>query len=214
MYILRIPSVIQNLFSSRIWRINTQEKVLFLTFDDGPHPQATTFVLDQLRQFNAKATFFCIGKNVKSFPDIYSRILAEGHKTGNHTYDHLNGWKAKDREYLANIAEAKIYIDSELFRPPYGRITNFQVRQLKLPAYGLKTVMWTILSGDFDPGITKEKCLANVALKAKAGDIIVFHDSEKCFEKLQFALPRVLTYFTEKGYRFESLAQVKKNGPG
>ena len=204
-YIVKVPSLIQSVFPGRVWKINTGEKVIYLTFDDGPHPGATSFVLDQLTLFNAKATFFCLGKNVQAYPDLYERMLGEGHKPGNHTHDHLNGWKVNDREYLENIALAKKYIDSNLFRPPYGRTTQFQVRQLGLPAYNLKTVMWTVLSGDFDKKITKEQCVANVTLKASKGDIIVFHDSEKCFEKITYALPKVLAYFSDKGYRFETL---------
>jgi peptidoglycan-N-acetylglucosamine deacetylase len=165
----------------------------------------TPFVLDELKKYNAKATFFCIGKNVVENPDVYKRILGEGHAVGNHTFNHLNGWKTDDAEYLDNIAKAKQYIDSNLFRPPYGRISSFQQKQLSADRFGLKTIMWTVLSGDFDKDITEERCLQNVSLHAKEGSVIVFHDSEKAAKKMQYALPRVLNYFSEKGFSFEKI---------
>jgi peptidoglycan/xylan/chitin deacetylase (PgdA/CDA1 family) len=179
--------------------------VLYLTFDDGPHPQVTAFVLDQLKQYNARATFFCIGKNVEANFDIYKKILQDGHKPGNHTYSHLNGWKVPDNTYLNDIYAAKKIIDSPFFRPPYGRITKFQLAQLQGIKYNLTPVMWTVLSGDFDKKISNEKCLANVLKNSRPGSIVVFHDSEKSFEKLQHVLPKVLEHFHAKGYSFKAL---------
>jgi len=201
-YLSKTPWVLKKLYPECIWDIPTKEKILYLTFDDGPRPEATPFVLDQLRKYGAKATFFCIGKNVQEYFDIYKRMIDDGHKPGNHTYDHLNGWKEKDKTYLQNIFKAKNIIDSDLFRPPYGRITKFQLTQLRAEKYKLTTVMWSVLSGDFDKNISKEKCYNNVIKNAKEGSIVVFHDSEKSFEKLSYALPKVLEYFSKKGFEF------------
>lgn len=181
------------------------EKIIYLTFDDGPHPEATTFVLEQLKKYNATGTFFCIGKNVKGHQSIYKKIIDGDHAVGNHTYNHLNGWKTDDDVYMDNISEAKKYIDSSLFRPPYGRITKFQLKLLQSAKYELKPIMWTVLSGDFDIKLTKNKCLKNVIDNTGNGSIVLFHDSEKAYEKLLFTLPKVLEYFTEKGYRFEKI---------
>lgn len=206
-YFIKTPWWIKKLFSSYTWSVDTKEKIVYLTFDDGPHPVATSFVLDELKKYNAKATFFCIGKNVLTYPDIYRRIPAEGHQVGNHTHNHLNGWQTKTDIYLKDIAEAAKYIDSALFRPPYGRIRGFQAknvgRALKNP--DTKIVMWSVLSGDFDSAITKEECLENVILSTKPGSIVVFHDSEKAFRHLEYSLPLVLHFFSEKGYRLERL---------
>ncbi|MCP9751666.1 polysaccharide deacetylase family protein [Ferruginibacter sp. HRS2-29] len=205
-YFVKTPGWLKKIYSDRVWEIATTEKQLFLTFDDGPHPAVTPFVLDELQKVGAKATFFCIGKNVVAHPEIYSRILDEGHAVGNHTFNHLNGWKTGDAIYLDDIAEAKKYIDSKLFRPPYGRISSFQQKQLKADRFELKTIMWTVLSGDFDTSVNNERCLQNVVLHAKEGSVIVFHDSEKAGEKVKFALPRVLNYFSGKGFSFEKLS--------
>ncbi len=181
------------------------DKTLFLSFDDGPHPVITPFVLDELKKYNAKACFFCIAKNVIAYPDVYKRIIDEGHSVGNHGFNHLNGWKTDDAVYLDDIAEAKKYIDSNLFRPPYGRIGKFQLSQLSLPRFKLKTVMWSVLSGDFDEQLSQEKCLEYVLLHTKPGSIIVFHDSEKANERMRYALTGTLKYFNNLGYRFEKI---------
>jgi peptidoglycan/xylan/chitin deacetylase (PgdA/CDA1 family) len=193
-----------------VWDIPVQEDILYLTFDDGPHPEATPFVLDELKKFNAKATFFCIGKNVVEYPEIFKRVIVEGHRVGNHSHNHLNGWKVEDKEYIEDILQAKKFIDSDIFRPPYGRVTKFQNRLLtasqapaKKPLF--KIIMWNVLSADFDNSITGEKCAANVIRNASRGSIVVFHDSQKAFSKLQFALPRVLEHFSEKKFKFEEI---------
>ncbi len=182
-----------------------KEKVIYLTFDDGPHPDHTIFVLDELKKVNAKATFFCIGKNVQQYPHIYSKIIEEGHAVGNHTYNHLKGTKTKDAVYLNDIQEASKYIDSHLFRPPYGRMSAFQTRLLLQLARPFKIVMWTVLSGDFDNTISKERCLENVLLRTDSGSIVVFHDSEKAASKMRYALPLVLQQFKKMGYSFEKI---------
>ena len=205
-YFIKTPGWLKKiLYPSLIWNIDTTEKILYLTFDDGPHEKATPFALDQLKKYNAKATFFCLGKNVIEQQNIYQRILDEGHKAGNHTFNHLNGWKTKDNTYFENIAEAAKHIDSKLFRPPYGRITRFQAKTLNANTK-YKIIMWDVLSGDFDISLSREKCFQNVALNAKPGSIIVFHDSEKAFERMSYALPKLLKHFTDKGYRFEALS--------
>lgn len=204
-YFVKTPGWMKKLFKGRVWEITTAEKNIYLSFDDGPHPGVTGFVLDELKKYNAKATFFCIGKNVVAYPEVYKRIIEEGHAVGNHTYNHLNGWKTNDGLYLDNIALAKNYIDSNLYRPPYGRITSFQQRQLKGDKFKMTTIMWSILSGDFDISLSPEECLQNVVLNAKQGDIVVFHDSEKSKASVVHALPKVLGYFTDEGYRFEKI---------
>src|SRR5689334_1915552 len=193
-YFVKTPWWLKKLYSSYTWDIPSAEKNLYLSFDDGPHPQATEFVLRELKKFDALATFFCIGKNVLAFPEVYKRILDEGHAVGNHTQNHLNGWKTGNDVYMRDVDEAANHIDSNLFRPPYGRITRFQARNLNAAMKGrkAKVIMWDVLSADFDAEISAQECLENVIFKSKQGSIIVFHDSEKCFEKLTYALPRSL----------------------
>ncbi len=202
-YLVKTPWWLKKLYPGCIWDIKTNKKNLYLTFDDGPVPLTTPFVLEQLKRYNAKATFFCIGKNVEDHFDLYNQMIEEGHKPGNHTYDHLNGWHTKDKEYFENIVRAKQVIDSKLFRPPYGKITHFQIARIKAIRYQLTPVMWSVLSGDFDDLVSAENCFLNVARNAKAGSIIVFHDSRKCYEKLQIVLPKVLHHFSEKGFQFK-----------
>lgn len=204
-YLVKTPSILKKLYSECTWDVKTQENVLYLTFDDGPNPQVTPYVLDELKKYDAKATFFCIGKNVKENFQIYTEVISRGHKPGNHTFNHLNGWKTPDAKYLDNIKQAGKIIDSEFFRPPYGRITKFQIRALQGEQFKLRTVMWDILSGDFDETISPENCYLNVARHAKPGSIIVFHDSMKALPRLKFALPKVLEFFSKKEFKFKIL---------
>ncbi len=206
LYFVKTPFWLKWIYQDCIWKFSKKSNAIYLTFDDGPHPIATPFVLEELKKHNAKATFFCIGKNVVLYPEIYKRIIEEGHSVGNHTYHHLNGWKTKDDVYMNDIYQAKLIIDSNLFRPPYGRISRFQLALLKKLKFNLKPIMWSILSGDFDHSITKETCAQNVIKKSKFGDIIVFHDSEKAFEKMSYALPRVLTHFSKQQFEFKKIA--------
>lgn len=177
---------------------------MYLSFDDGPHPKTTNFILDELKRFNAKASFFCVGKNVVAHPDIYSRIITEGHRVGNHTHDHLNGWKVNDEEYFKNIAAAAKYIDSFIFRPPYGRITRFQAKQV-MDKFNFEIIMWSVLSGDFDNRISPQVCWQNVFKAAKPGSIIVFHDSERAMERMSFAFTKTLEYYRDQGYAFDKI---------
>jgi peptidoglycan/xylan/chitin deacetylase (PgdA/CDA1 family) len=177
-------------------------QTLYFTFDDGPHPQITPKVLEILDKYQAKATFFCVGENVQRFPQTYAEILQRGHRTGNHSMNHLNGWKTNLNLYYENVNECRNHIDSELFRPPYGRITPTQIHTLKKE---YKIVMWSVLSYDFDPETTPEQCLDYVLEHAEDGAVIVFHDSEKSAQNMLYALPKALEYYNEKGFRFESL---------
>lgn len=199
-----VPRWIKVLYKNRLWEVESTEKQLFLTFDDGPHPSHTHFVLDELKKYNAKATFFCIGKNVAAHPDVYKRIIEDGHSVGNHTHDHLNAWKTPNDVYLQNVSEASKFIDTKLFRPPYGKIDSFLVKQLQ-QTHRLTTVMWSILSYDFDSSITADRCLQNVLFNSRAGSVVVFHDSEKASAHLYYVLPKVLAYFAEKGFSFERI---------
>ncbi|MBS1607863.1 MAG: polysaccharide deacetylase family protein [Bacteroidetes bacterium] len=212
-YFVKTPWWLKKIYSSYVWSINTKRKILYFTFDDGPHQEATPFVLDELKKYKALATFFCIGKNVIEHPMIYKRILDEGHTVGNHTQNHLNGWKADNDQYMKDIAEAAQYIDSNLFRPPYGRITSFQARHLRSAMRGrnARVIMWDVLSADFDTTITPEKCLENVIFNVKPGSIVVFHDSQKAFKKIQYALPKILQFFSEKGYFFDALKGIDED---
>jgi peptidoglycan/xylan/chitin deacetylase (PgdA/CDA1 family) len=181
----------------------SEEKELFLTFDDGPHQTITPFVLDVLKQYDAKATFFCLGKNVTENKGVYKRLLKEGHAVGNHTFSHLNGWKVSDEMYINDVIKARKMIDSKLFRPPYGRIGRFQIQQLKKV---FNIIMWDVLSADFDTKISPQQCLKNAISGAKPGSIIVFHDSEKAFSRLEYVLPKALNHFREMGYNFRTIS--------
>lgn len=202
-YLLTVPNLLRNFFGDVIWEIPATDKVIYLTFDDGPFIKETQFVLDELDKHNAKATFFCIGKNVTAHPELYSQILQQGHITGNHTYNHLNGWKTDNDSYYNDIEKARKHIGGDLFRPPYGKITRRQVIALK--KRGLTTIMWTAISADFDNSLTPQKCFENVMKHAKPGAIIVFHDSAKASKNLRYALPKVLDELSRQGYSFQAL---------
>ena len=209
-YFVKTPWWLRKIFPSYLWHRKTTEKILYLSFDDGPHPVATPFVLEELRRHNAKATFFCIGKNVARYPELYERILFEGHSVGNHTYHHLNGWKTKDEDYVADVLNADELISSSLFRPPYGRITASQAKKIRRRNNGSDRiiVMWDIVSGDFDKNLNGMQCAENVIRNARPGSIIVCHDSEKAFSRIEIMLPEVLKFFSGNGYRFESLEKL------
>ncbi|MFY0602785.1 MAG: polysaccharide deacetylase family protein [Flavobacteriaceae bacterium] len=203
-YTAKTPLVLRKLFPKYQWRFSSTEKELFLTFDDGPTPQVTEFVLDQLAKYNAKATFFCIGKNALQQSNLYQRIIEDGHAVGNHTHNHMKGWKNKKGEYIANVEKAAKVIHSSLFRPPYGKIRKKQAKALIESGY--KIIMWDVLSGDFDTTISREKCLNNVIENTESGSIVVFHDSIKAQKRIEYALPKVLEYFTKKGYLFKAIS--------
>jgi peptidoglycan/xylan/chitin deacetylase (PgdA/CDA1 family) len=203
MNIHKPPGWLRKLYHSFHWKIKTKSKKLFLTFDDGPTPEVTEWVLGQLALYKAEATFFCIGRNVERHPEIYQKILDKGHATGNHTYSHLNGWKTGNQEYKNDIVLAADFIKSKLFRPPYGRIRHKQIKNLKKTDY--KMFMWDALSEDYNQELTPEQCLQNVIKNTDGGSIIVFHDSVKASKNLYPILPEVLKYYNDLGYSFEKL---------
>ena len=205
-FFITTPSFVKHFFSSYVWSLPTSEKLVYLTFDDGPHPVVTSFVLKELKKYNAKATFFCVGKNVEEYPEIYQQILAEGHAVGNHTYDHPNGWEVSTDYYLDNVTKASNYISSNLFRPPYGKIKSSQAKGITQAINKeANIIMWDVLSADFVTSINREQCLNNVLKNYDKGSIIVFHDSEKAYPNLQFALAKTLEALSANGYVFERI---------
>lgn len=192
----RIPRILKKLFPKLIWEFPDSPDV-FLTFDDGPTPEITPWVLEQLRQYNAKATFFCLGKNVEQYPEIFQQILDEGHAVGNHTYSHQKGWEMKNWRYIEDVDFADDLIHSNLLRPPYGRIKPVQVRLLG-ERYNL--IMWSVLSQDYSSLVSPRKCLHNVTGHVYPGSIVLFHDSKKAFRNLRYALPRTLQFLQEQNY--------------
>ena len=202
MYLVKTPQFIQNLFPNFTWRIPTKEKVLYLTFDDGPIPEVTPWVLEQLNAYDAKATFFCVGDNIRKYPKIFRQIIDQDHAVGNHTQNHLNGWTSENLPYFHNVRHCANLVNTVLFRPPYGRMKPKQVQFLQRH---YRIVMWDILSGDFDVNLTPQQCLNNVVRNVRPGSIVVFHDSLKAEERLNFVLPQVLKQFSDRGYRFERL---------
>ena len=211
-YWIKTSRFIKKIFSNYIWDIPNTENKIYITFDDGPTPEITEWVLKELEKYNAKATFFCIGNNIEKHPEIFEKVIAKGHSIGNHTFNHLNGWKTSTEDYLKNtflcekqILESKIYnLKSKIFRPPYGKIKASQAK--KLQQLGYKIIMWDVLSADYDATISAEKCLENATKNVTSGSIIVFHDSIKAFPHLQYTLPKALKFFKEKGFVFEKLA--------
>ena len=209
LYWIKTNAVIKRLFSNYVWDIPNKDKKVFLTFDDGPIPEITEWTLAQLKNYNAKATFFCIGNNIQKHPDVFNTIIQEGHSIGNHTFNHLNGWKTATQEYINNAKLCDQQIQKAttsnqqtlLFRPPYGKIKSRQAKLLKQMGY--KIIMWDVLSADFDQTITPEQCLNNVISTVKSGSIIVFHDSVKSFKNLEYALPKTLEYLKENGFSFD-----------
>jgi peptidoglycan-N-acetylglucosamine deacetylase len=199
MYLVRTPRLIQALFPGFQWRNATEEPVVHLTFDDGPIPEVTPWVLRQLAAYEARATFFCVGHNIEKHPDIYARVLEADHLTGNHTYNHLDGWTTDPALYFRNIERAEALIGNGLFRPPYGHLRPSQARYLQKH---YQVVLWDVLSGDFDPKVSAEECLQNILANVRPGSIIVMHDNIKSFGTLRYVLPRLLEALSAAGYRF------------
>ncbi|MGO3181436.1 MAG: polysaccharide deacetylase family protein [Aequorivita sp.] len=203
-----MPRFIQRLYPERIWAFLHKKNSIYLTFDDGPIPEVTLWVLEELKKHNAKATFFCIGNNVQKHPEVFQKVLSEGHSVGNHTFNHLKGWKTETSEYIDNTEKARDQMrndggrmlnDSELFRPPYGKITSKQAKIIQKK--GFKIVMWDIVSYDYDINISEEKCLQNVLKNIKPGSVIVFHDSLKAQKNLRYVLPKVLEFISVKEWK-------------
>ncbi|UEG53994.1 polysaccharide deacetylase family protein [Mucilaginibacter daejeonensis] len=205
MYLIKTPWLLKKLYPQLIWNMNRERRVIYLTFDDGPIPVVTPFVLETLKKYNAKATFFCIGDNISKHPDIYQQLIADGHAIGNHTYNHLKGWETDDNTYVQNFQKASDLMLTSLFRPPYGRIKRSQIRQLKALQPDLRIIMWDVLSGDFDTTLKPANCLKGVLKYTSNGAIVVFHDSLKAFERLEYVLPRALEEWAKAGFEFAIL---------
>jgi peptidoglycan-N-acetylglucosamine deacetylase len=236
-YLVKTPKFVQRMFPERVWTFPNSDmpagktgNTIYLTFDDGPIPEVTAWVLEELKKTNAKATFFCIGDNIKKHPDLFRRIIVEGHSVGNHTFNHLNGWTTNTEDYVENVlnTEAEMnkvyevrsrkhedipkfkseipnqqYSISNLFRPPYGKLTSTQSQILQQKGY--KIIMWDVLSGDFDTSTSEETCFINVSESIKPGSIVVFHDSSKAEKNLRYVLPKVLQDVSEKGWNCEKI---------
>ena len=204
-YFIKTPSLAKFILRNWVWSMPSNEKIIYLTFDDGPTPEITNWTLNLLQEYNAKATFFCLGKNIVEYPAIYQKIIEHKHVIGNHTNNHLNGFKTETSTYLKNIDFSNYNFSetSKLFRPPYGKLKFSQSKKIRKKGY--KIIMWDVLSADFDPNISSQQCLENVISNTQNGSIVVFHDSVKAQEKLQFVLPKILGYYSEKGYRFKAI---------
>lgn len=198
----KTPTIFTKLFNDLIWRIEDTDDSVYLTFDDGPIPETTPWVLKILDEFNAKATFFCVGENVSKYPELYKKIINCGHLVGNHTFNHLDGWKTANYKYIKNVLTANKYIRSKLFRPPYGKISFAQKKVLKKH---FSIIMWDVLSKDYDQSISPDECFDNVINNTSPGSIIVLHDSVKSFKNLKPVLPKVLSYIKEKGWQTKSI---------
>ncbi len=203
---IKTNQLIKKIFSNYIWDLPNNENKIYITFDDGPTPEITEWTLNQLHKFNAKATFFCIGDNIRKHPELFQKIKDNDHSVGNHTFNHLNGWETDNKAYLKNVELCFNELNTEhceLFRPPYGKIKPSQSKKLRNSGY--KIIMWDVLSEDFDVTISKEKCLENVITNMQSGSIIVFHDSEKAFPNLEYTLPKVLEIGSKKGFVFDAI---------
>ena len=204
MFLAKSPEIIKKYYPRLVWDIPNDDNKVYLTFDDGPIPEVTEWVLEVLKKHNIKATFFCLGCNAVNNPNIYSQIINEGHSIGNHSYHHLSGWDSDDEDYLNNIKKSNELLNAQLFRPPYGRIKKSQITNL-IDQY--KIIMWDVLSGDFDPKTTPEKCYNNVIKNTKSGSVIVFHDSAKASENLKYALPKAIEYLLGQGFVFDVIPE-------
>jgi len=199
----KTPLVVKKMFPNYVWDLPNSQKEIYLTFDDGPTTEITNWTLDVLKQFDAKATFFCVGDNIDKHPQVFQNIIDHGHVFGNHTHNHIKGWKSSTQTYLNNIEDASKLMPTKLFRPPYGQITPKQGKNLIKLGYHI--IMWNVLSLDWDSTVSKESCLSNVINNTQSGSIIVFHDSEKASKNMKYALPKVLEHFSSKGYVFKSI---------
>jgi len=210
-FMIKVPKIIKLLFFNQVWNIPNSENTIYLTFDDGPTPEITERVLEILDKHQIKATFFCIGDNVRKHPEIVQKILSKQHSVGNHTYSHLKGWKTPTKTYISNSEACEIKLNSlfkirnsKLFRPPYGKITPWQ--SYKLRKLGYKIIMWDVLSKDYDASISAEKCYENVIQNVSSGSIIVFHDSNKAKDNVLNSLEKTIETLKSKGFKFEKIA--------
>jgi peptidoglycan/xylan/chitin deacetylase (PgdA/CDA1 family) len=206
-YSVKTPKWLKFIFPKEmIWDIPAEkEAAVYITFDDGPNPATTPFVLSQLEKHDAHATFFCVGNNAMRYPGVYNELLEKGHSVGNHTFDHINGWKTENDKYIKNIDRAKEYINSRLFRPPYGKMKISQMRELKQTDPSWKIIMWDILSADFDQALTGQQCLDNVLTYIRPGSIVLLHDSEKAWPRMSYALPCILEYCQKQNWKMKAI---------
>ncbi len=196
------PKIFRRLFYNFVWEQSNSRKKIFLTFDDGPSSKITTWILEILKQYNAKATFFCVGNNVLNLPLITQQIINDGHSLGNHTFHHLNGFKTNYSHYINDFVKADKIINTQLFRPPYGKIKKSQAQEiLKFK----KIIMWDVLSLDYDNSITPQQCFKNIKKNTKSGSIIVLHDNLKAERNMKYALQKTLDYYTKAGYSFAKI---------
>jgi peptidoglycan/xylan/chitin deacetylase (PgdA/CDA1 family) len=210
-YWIKTNWFIKKIFSNYTWDVSNTGKTVYLTFDDGPIPVVTEWVLGELKKHTFKATFFSIGDNITKHPEIFKKVVSEGHSIGNHTFNHLNGWNNSTEDYVENVARCEEAVSkninqtlkSRLFRPPYGKIKTAQSKAIQ--NLGYKIIMWDVLSADFDTTITKEQCLDNVLSNVKPGSIIVFHDSVKAFKNLEYVLPKTLDFLKENNFNCDVL---------
>lgn len=202
LYFHKTPMIVQKVFSGLEWKGASESKKIYLTFDDGPIPEITPWILDVLKDYNAKATFFCVGENVKNHPDIFSKIINAGHSVGNHTYNHINGFNHSPEQYLENVSKCDELIQSNLFRPPYGKLTWSQYALLKKK---FRIIMWDVLSGDFDSSLSASDCLEAIRKNIRPGSIVVLHDNLKTIHKLKSFLPNLMDYFSSKGFCLDGL---------
>ena len=209
MYFVRIPNIIKKLFPRLIWDLPNEEHKVYLTFDDGPHPEITPWILKQLKKTDTKATFFCLGEHVEKYPEILQQILSEGHRIGNHGYKHLNGWKTNDDDYLQDYLKGQEMLrftqnDTLLFRPAYGKIKKSQIPNLKSQIPNAQIINWSLMAGDFDATISSEKVYSNLQ-RVQSGDIVVLHDNEKAWKHLQYCLPKFLEFCKMKNYSLNTI---------
>ncbi len=202
MYFVKTPKIARAFNKKAIWSIPNNVKEIFLTFDDGPTPLITNHTLDILKKHNIKATFFCLGKQVEKNPEIFKKIIDEGHAVGNHSYSHLKGWTTKNEQYLEDVRKGEAIIKSNLFRPPYGKIKRSQVNLLNPQT---KIILWDVLPGDFSPKNNVEKIVSNTVNSIEPGSIIVLHDNNKCGNKMLQALPFIIDKLKEKKYKFSAI---------
>ena len=208
-YFHKTPKWIQIVYPGLTWEINSNSKEIYLTFDDGPIPEVTPFVLEQLGKYEAKASFFCVGENIEKHPKEFNQVIKQGHEVGNHTFNHVIGWSTDDEYYSENVERCQFEIEKhtgkrnkKLFRPPHGRIKRSQINRLKQEN---EIIMWTYLTGDFDSELNSELCLSKAKKSITKGDVIIFHDSLKAHKNLKYTLPRFLKYFSEQGFQFKSI---------
>jgi len=202
MLIEQLPAFLRCAYRGVTWRKCSQEKIIYLTFDDGPIPEVTPWVLDVLDKYQIKATFFCVGENVEKYPEVYQEVLKRGHRTGNHTYNHIRGFFTSTKTYLENINKASECIDSTLFRPPHGELRLAQLIEIRKK---FEVIQWDVITRDYDNDLSEQRVLNGVKKYTRNGSIIVFHDSIKAHRNMRFAMPKAVEWLLQEGYEFRTL---------